>query len=59
MPAKICSCEKGSPKTTTAARIEIMVEIPIKDAVRLTPIFAMANLIADSPEHCIPSLDKG
>ena len=43
MPAKICSCEKGSPKTTTAARIEIIVEIPIKDAVRLTPIFAMAK----------------
>ena len=43
MPAKICSCEKGSPKTTTAASIEIMVEIPIKDAVRLTPIFAMAK----------------
>ena len=43
MPAKICSCEKGSPKTTTAARIEIIVEIPIKDAVLLTPIFAMAK----------------
>ena len=43
MPAKICSCEKGSPKTTTAARIDIIVEIPMKEAVRLTPILAMAK----------------
>ena len=43
MPAKICSCEKGSPKTTTAARIEIIVDIPMKEAVRLTPIFAIAK----------------
>lgn len=43
MPAKICRCEKGSPKTITAARIDIIVEIPMKEAVRLTPIFAMAK----------------
>ena len=32
-----------SPKKTTAARIEIIVDMPMKEAVRLTPIVAIAK----------------